>query len=87
MHFISLFFILLQEQSGNEETEMQMMRTHTETLLETLRDIAQVTRTQFILTVFLVAASYDFSVWCRPFWGLLTVKHLCIVHIQLEKKG
>ncbi|TNN85556.1 Rootletin [Liparis tanakae] len=31
----------LEEQSGNDETEMQAMRAHTETLLDTLRDIAQ----------------------------------------------
>lgn len=33
---------VLQEQSGNDETDMQLMKTHTETLLDTLRDIAQV---------------------------------------------
>lgn len=32
----------MQEQSGNDETDMQMMRAHTDTLLDTLRDIAQV---------------------------------------------
>ncbi|KAK6321426.1 hypothetical protein J4Q44_G00084020 [Coregonus suidteri] len=31
----------LEEQIGNDETDMQVMRAHTETLLDTLRDIAQ----------------------------------------------
>lgn len=37
---IFLLLVFLQEQS--DETDMQVMRTHTETLLDTLRDIAQV---------------------------------------------
>uniref|UniRef100_A0A3P9BZZ5 Ciliary rootlet coiled-coil, rootletin n=1 Tax=Maylandia zebra TaxID=106582 RepID=A0A3P9BZZ5_9CICH len=46
---------VLQEQSGSDETDMQMMRTHTETLLDTLRDIAQVNNTH-------IFTSADFSV-------------------------
>lgn len=40
--FLSSCSISLQEQSVNEETDMHMMITHTESLLDTLRDIAQV---------------------------------------------
>lgn len=40
--FLSWCSISLQEQSVNDETDMQMMKTHTESLLDTLRDIAQV---------------------------------------------
>lgn len=38
----TFILISLQEQSVNDETDMQMMKTHTESLLDTLRDIAQV---------------------------------------------
>ena len=38
----NIWLLFPQEQSGNDETDMQLMRTHTETLLDTLRDIAQV---------------------------------------------
>lgn len=34
--------LCLQEQSNNDSSDMQLMRAHTETLLDTLRDIAQV---------------------------------------------
>ena len=40
LHLPGLVF--LQEQSSNDETDLQMMRAHTETLLDTLREIAQV---------------------------------------------
>lgn len=35
-------FVSLQEQHGNDDTDLQLMKTHMETLLDTLRDIAQV---------------------------------------------
>lgn len=51
--FILIFLssISLQEQSVNDETDMQMMKTHTESLLDTLRDIAQVSCTANTLAV------------------------------------
>ena len=45
MWFCLILLVFLQEQSGSEETDMQLMRAHTETLLDTLRDIAQVDNT------------------------------------------
>lgn len=47
LFFTFILLAYLQEQNGNDESDMQMMRAHTETLLETLRDIAQVHRTCF----------------------------------------
>ncbi|TNM88881.1 hypothetical protein fugu_005135 [Takifugu bimaculatus] len=38
---IAVLMRKLKEQSVNDETDMQMMKTHTESLLDTLRDIAQ----------------------------------------------
>lgn len=35
-------FVFLQEQQGNDDTDLQLMKTHMETLLDTLRDVAQV---------------------------------------------
>lgn len=42
LNFPSRCLISLQEQSVNDETDVQLMATHTASLLDTLRDIAQV---------------------------------------------
>lgn len=40
--FQHMILFFLQEQHGNDDTDLQLMKTHMETLLDTMRDIAQV---------------------------------------------
>lgn len=42
LNFLSWCLPFLQERSVNDETDVQLMTAHTESLLDTLRDIAQV---------------------------------------------